>query len=167
MRGQNGSIIKGSAQAEMVLMQTKGGGKHVILHVGRATATMLDCLWMMPRDPDADVCPGTETVLVIAEECLSHQSCVPCADSKATDPTLAQCIARSRRFVYDQTMEEFIARSIGTSAGLGGKIKANKFAARLTARKCCLHVGLRQGVTRPSLFDARCATPKSASVSTP
>jgi hypothetical protein len=40
-------------------MQTKGGGKHDILPVGRATATTLDCLWMMPRDPDADMCPGT------------------------------------------------------------------------------------------------------------
>jgi hypothetical protein len=32
-------------------MQTKGGGKHDILPVGRATATTLKCMWMMPRDP--------------------------------------------------------------------------------------------------------------------
>jgi hypothetical protein len=61
-------------------MQTKGGGKHDILYVGRATATTLDCLWMRPRDPDADMCPGTETVAVSTEECMAHQSCVPSAD---------------------------------------------------------------------------------------
>jgi hypothetical protein len=58
-------------------MQTKGGGKHDILPVGRATATTLDCLWMMPRDPDADMCPDTETVAVSTEECMAHQSCIP------------------------------------------------------------------------------------------
>jgi hypothetical protein len=61
-------------------MQTKGGGKHDILPVGRATATTLDCLWMMPRDPDADMCPGTGTAPVSTEECMAHQSCVPSAD---------------------------------------------------------------------------------------
>lgn len=61
-------------------MQTKGGGKHDILPVGRATATTRYCLWMMPRDPDADMCPSTETVLVSTEECMAHQSCVPFAD---------------------------------------------------------------------------------------
>jgi hypothetical protein len=40
----------------MVLMQTKGGGKHDILSVARATVTTLECLWMMPRDPDAVMC---------------------------------------------------------------------------------------------------------------
>jgi hypothetical protein len=45
-------------------MQTKGGGKHDILPVARATATTPDCLWMMPRDPDADMCRDTETVSV-------------------------------------------------------------------------------------------------------
>jgi hypothetical protein len=59
-------------------MQTKGGGKHDILSVGRATATTLECLWMMPRDPDADMCPETETVSVSTEECMAHQSYVPC-----------------------------------------------------------------------------------------
>ena len=38
-------------------MQTKGGGKHDILSVGRATATTPECLWMRLRDPDADMCP--------------------------------------------------------------------------------------------------------------
>jgi hypothetical protein len=61
-------------------MQTKGGGKHDILPVGRATATTLDCLWMMPRDPDADMCPSMETMPVSTEECMAHQSCVPSAD---------------------------------------------------------------------------------------
>jgi hypothetical protein len=61
-------------------MQTKGGGKHDILPVGRVTATTRYCLWMMPRDPDADMCPGTETVPVSTEECMAHQSCVPFAD---------------------------------------------------------------------------------------
>jgi hypothetical protein len=57
-------------------MQSKGGGKHDILSVGRATATTLNCLWMRPRDPDADMCPGTETAPVSTEECMAHQSCV-------------------------------------------------------------------------------------------
>jgi hypothetical protein len=58
-------------------MQTKGGGKHDILSVARATVTTLDCLWMMPRDPDADMCPGTATAPVSTEECMAHQSCIP------------------------------------------------------------------------------------------
>jgi hypothetical protein len=61
-------------------MQTKGGGKHDILRVGRATVTTLECMWMMPRDPDVDMCPDTETVPVSTEECMAHQSCVPFAD---------------------------------------------------------------------------------------
>ena len=61
-------------------MQTKGGGKHDILLVGRATATTLDCLWMMPRDPDADMCPGANAMPVSTEECMAHQSCVPSVD---------------------------------------------------------------------------------------
>ena len=64
-------------------MQTNGGGKHDILPVGRATATTLDCMWMMPRDPDADMCPSTETVLVSTEECMAHQSRVPPVDYDA------------------------------------------------------------------------------------
>jgi len=69
-------------------MQTKGGGKHDILPVGRATATTLECLWVMPRDPDADMCPSTETVLVSTEECMAHQSCVRSAtqDRDASKP---------------------------------------------------------------------------------
>jgi len=49
----------------------------------RATATTLDCLWMMPRDPDADMCSSTETVLVSTEECMAHQGCVPFADHQS------------------------------------------------------------------------------------
>jgi hypothetical protein len=82
MRGQEGAAAKESACAETVLMQTKGGGKHDILPVGRATATTLDCLWMMPRDPDADMCPDAEMVAVSTEECMAHQSCVPSADHR-------------------------------------------------------------------------------------
>jgi len=61
-------------------MQTKGGGKHDILYVGRATATTLDCLRMRPRDPDTDMCPATETVAVSTEECMAYQSCVRVTD---------------------------------------------------------------------------------------
>jgi hypothetical protein len=61
-------------------MQTKGGGKHDILYVGRTTATTLDCLWMRPRYPDADMCPGTDMVAVSTEECMAHQSCVRVTD---------------------------------------------------------------------------------------
>ena len=57
-------------------MQTKGGGKHDISSVARATVTTSDCLWMMPRDPDADMCPSTAMVLVSTEECMAHQSYV-------------------------------------------------------------------------------------------
>jgi hypothetical protein len=62
-------------------MQAKGGGKHDILSVGRATATTRECLWMRPRDPDADMCPGMETVPVSTEECMAHQSCVSATDT--------------------------------------------------------------------------------------
>jgi len=69
-------------------MQTKGGGKHDILSVGRATATTPDCLWMMPRDPDADMCRGT-TLPMSTEECMAHQSCVRSAtrDREAAKPS--------------------------------------------------------------------------------
>ena len=56
-------------------MQTKGGGKHDILPVARATVTTPECMWMMPRDPDADMCRGT-TLPMSTEECMAHQSCV-------------------------------------------------------------------------------------------
>ena len=90
-------------------MQTKGGGKHDILPVGRATATTLDCLWMMPRDPDADMCPGTEMVAVSTEECMAHQSLLRSADDfgeRFHRPRgRARRIARCRRFGYHQPME--------------------------------------------------------------
>src|SRR5579864_5910233 len=35
---------------------------------------------MRPRDPDADICPATETVEASTEECMAHQSCVPATD---------------------------------------------------------------------------------------
>ena len=60
-------------------MQTKGGGKHDILPVGRATATTLECMWMMPRDPDADMCPSAVAARVSTEECMARQSCDPSA----------------------------------------------------------------------------------------
>jgi hypothetical protein len=91
-------------------MQTKGGGKHDILSVGRATATTRDCLWMMPRDPDADMCPGMETMPVSTQECMAHQSCICLRYQLVIDLTLAQCIACNRRFMYVQTMEECMAR---------------------------------------------------------
>lgn len=61
-------------------MQTQGGGKHDILPVARATATTRECMWMMPRDPDADMCPGANALPVSTEECMAHQSYVPRAD---------------------------------------------------------------------------------------
>jgi hypothetical protein len=79
-RGEEQFDSQGSAQAETVLMQTKGGGKHDILYVARMTATTLDCLWMMPRDPYADMCPGTNAMPVSTQECMAHRSCVPSAD---------------------------------------------------------------------------------------
>jgi hypothetical protein len=96
---QDGLVIKESARAETVLMQTKGGGKHDILPVGRATATTLDCLWMMPRDPDADMCPSTETVMVSTEECMAHQSSVPFVDddgNRCNGGAVARAISQGR-----------------------------------------------------------------------
>jgi len=68
-------------------MQTKGGGKHDILPVARATVTTPECMWMMPRDPDADMCRGT-TLPMSTEECMAHQSCVRSAtqDRRASKP---------------------------------------------------------------------------------
>ena len=80
-------------------MQTKGGGKHDILPVGRVTATTPDCLWMMPRDPDADMCPDTETVPVSTEECMAHQSCVPTADrfrNGSNSGVLSRAVSQAR-----------------------------------------------------------------------
>lgn len=91
-------------------MQSKGGGKHDILSVGRATATTLDCLWMRPRDPDADMCPGAETAPVSTEECMAHQSCVS-ATGVMADPTVARAGACFCRFVYLERMEELVART--------------------------------------------------------
>jgi len=53
---EEGSAMKEIRASGTVLMQTKGGGKHDILPVGRATATTPDCMGVMPRDPDADIC---------------------------------------------------------------------------------------------------------------
>lgn len=61
-------------------MQTKGSGKHDILPVARATVTTPDCMWMTPRDPDADMCPGAQTLPVSTEQCMAHQSHVPFGD---------------------------------------------------------------------------------------
>jgi hypothetical protein len=91
-------------------MRSKGGGKHDILSVGRATATTLDCLWMWPRDTDADMCPGTETAPVSTEECIAYQSCVS-ATGVTADPTVARAGARFRRFMYVERMEAFVART--------------------------------------------------------
>jgi hypothetical protein len=78
-------------------MQTKGGGKHDILPMGRATATTLDCLWMMPRDPDADMCPGNNAAPVSTEECIAHRSCVPPADHHGD-----RCNRRAARRAFSQ-----------------------------------------------------------------
>jgi hypothetical protein len=66
-------------------MQTKGGGKHDILSVAPATATALECLWMMPRDPDADMCRGT-TMPMSTQECMAHQSGDPSPARPPTSP---------------------------------------------------------------------------------
>ena len=60
-----------------------------------ARQTTLNCLWMMPRDPDTDMCPGTETVLVSMEECMAHQSCVPSAGHDGGRSALASPSAKS------------------------------------------------------------------------
>src|SRR5262249_61134621 len=74
--GQDVSIIKDSALSETFLMTTQGGGTHLFPTRRSSDPTTLECLWVMPRDPDADMCPSTETVLVSTEECMAHQSCV-------------------------------------------------------------------------------------------
>ena len=78
-------------------MQTKGGGKHDILHVGRTTATTLECMWMMPRDPDADMCPGANAMPVSTEECMAHQSYVPCPARSTSFMARQQCNDRPIR----------------------------------------------------------------------
>ena len=77
----------------LVRSEARGGGKRDILSVGRATATTLDCLWMRPRDPDADICPATETVEASTEECMAHQSCVPATDHD-TEQSNPSAVAR-------------------------------------------------------------------------
>jgi hypothetical protein len=76
-------------------MQTQGGGKHDILPVARATATTLDCMWMMPRDPDADMCPGAPVRPVSTEQCMAHQSYVPLVGSTNESNRGARCGTQS------------------------------------------------------------------------
>ena len=94
------TVVKESARAETVLMQTKGGGKHDILPVGRATATTCECLWMMPRDPDGpDMCPRIHAMPVSTKECMAHQSCVLFVDhdgDQSNPGALARTIAQVR-----------------------------------------------------------------------
>src|SRR5208283_3063633 len=42
----------------------------------RARAITPDCLWMMPRDPDADMCRRVQATLQSTEECVALQSYV-------------------------------------------------------------------------------------------
>jgi hypothetical protein len=56
-------------------MQTKGGGKHDILPVGRAPAVTLDCLWIdAPRSRCGHV-PAIPATVVSTKDCMAHQSC--------------------------------------------------------------------------------------------
>ena len=57
-------------------MQTKGGGKHDILSVARATAITSECMWMMPRDPDMDMCPEADPAPVSTKDCMAHRNYV-------------------------------------------------------------------------------------------
>ena len=91
-------------------MQTKGGGKHDILSVGRATATTPECLWMRPRDPDADMCPDATTASVSTEDAWRIRATFRVRRVPPADRTSAQSVARRRRLGYDQTTEEFMAR---------------------------------------------------------
>lgn len=76
-------------------MQTQGGGKHDILPVARATVTTRECMWMMPRDPDADMCPGANALPVSTEECMAHQSHVPLNDPTEQSNRGARCRMQS------------------------------------------------------------------------
>lgn len=75
-------------------MQSNGGGKHDILLVGRAIATPSKCLWMMPRKPDADMCPNAATASVSTQEYMAHQSYVPLT-SDPVDRSNFSAIARA------------------------------------------------------------------------
>jgi hypothetical protein len=55
-------------------MQTKGGGKHDILLLGRPGRDHARMYVNDPRDPDADMCPGATTASVSTEECMARPS---------------------------------------------------------------------------------------------
>jgi hypothetical protein len=120
----------------LVRSEARGGGKRDILSVGRATATTLDCLWMRPRDPDADICPATETVEASTEECMAHQSCVPATDHD-TEQSNPSAVARElaglamikrRRSLWHGSREP--------TAQLGGQDKSRTVRPGRTAKEC-------------------------------
>jgi hypothetical protein len=64
-------------------MQIVGPEMNTALAVGQAMrclwrvlATTPKCLWMMPRDPDADMCRGVLLALQGTEECMALKSYV-------------------------------------------------------------------------------------------
>jgi hypothetical protein len=61
-------------------MQTKGGGKHDILPVGGRPRPRSIACGMMPRDPDADMCPAVQGTTVSTKDCMAHQSSLSAAD---------------------------------------------------------------------------------------
>lgn len=69
----------------------------------RRTARAIGCV---PRDPDADMCPGANMLPVSTEECMAHQGHVPLVD----DPTVARALVCNRSNVYDQTMETIMGK---------------------------------------------------------
>jgi hypothetical protein len=141
-------------------MQTKGGGKHDILPVGRATATTLDCLWMMPRDPDTDMCPAVQTTAVSTEDCMAHQSCrlsgarcQPIERWRSASRAFADwCMIKQRRRSWSGSKQ--------TSAQLGRQDKSRKLRRGRVREelRCIKH--LTRGASEPhslSICATRCA----------
>ena len=79
---------------------------------------------MMPRDPDADMCPEIETVSVSTEECMAHQSYVPCpALSTSQSNFSAAGRATSQALGMIKQWRSSWRGSSATNAQLGGQDK--------------------------------------------
>ena len=135
-------------------MQTKGGGKHHILPVARAIATTLECLWMMPRDPDADMCCSVPVTLQSTEECMALQSYVRrsrfAGMSMLNISAIERSRTRSREVIRLHTIKQgrrLWWQNSREDAQLGGQDKASRRSPFAALMKCLSAHCFLHGVT--------------------
>jgi len=90
---------------------------------------------MRPRDPDADMCPNATTASVSTEECMAHQSYVPCPARSTSRSNSAQSVARRRRLGMIKQRRSSWRGSSATTAQLGGQDKNREVRRGRTAEE--------------------------------